>query len=253
MKKTLSLLLVLCLVCAVFTGCKSEKKETASDGFQFPDQEQSSLQESQAAPTAAPAMPQEPTEFVDLDEPNEPETENDSGNDYEPGYRTEDYWCSEFMGLQFHLPAGYFMADDAYYAELMQISAEVMGENGQLYTDYTKINSVYEMMAQDYMGNNVIVIAERTPWEVTTEEYIDSLAAQLVNVTGISYSITSIDVVNFAGMEFGSLEVIADYNSVTIHQRYLIQSRGERVISIVMSSVNPDTLDTIQNFFEPYN
>ena len=194
--------------------------------------------------------PEEPP--VDYEEPTEPETERDPDR-YEPGYRTEDYWCSEFMGLQFHLPAGYFMADDAYYAELMQISAEVMGENGQLYTDYTKINSVYEMMAQDYMGNNVIVIAERTPWEVTTEEYIDSLAAQLVNVTGISYSITSIDVVNFAGMEFGSLEVIADYNSVTIHQRYLIQSRGERVISIVMSSVNPDTLDTMQNFFEPYN
>ena len=250
MKKTLSLLLVLCLVCAVFTGCKSKKKETASDGFQFPDQDQSqSLQESQAAPTAAPALPQEPTEFVDLEEPTEPETERDPDR-YEPGYRTEDYWCSEFMGLQFHLPAGYFMADDAYHAELMQISLESMGEYGQILMDYAQIYCVYEMMAQDKWGNNVIVMAEQNVQNVDIDEYMDALIMKLTALG--THSLRNLDTINFCGEEYSCLDMVADYNGVTVYQRFLLRVKGDRIIGMVMSGSSTAALDSIMEDFEAY-
>lgn len=244
MKKSIALILVLCTLCSVFAGCKSKKSGTSGEGFTFPSNEQEN--------TSATAKPAAPTEAPTQAPVTEPDKEYDPDT-YVPGVKTDNYWGSEFMGLAFYLPKGFYMADDEYLSQLMQVGMEaVFGEDGEFLLDYVNIYCVYEMMAQDTRGNNVIVMAEKNLRNYSVDAYADALTAQLLSISGIDYTLENRYDVTFAGMEFTCLDLVADYGSAIVYQRYLLQAKGDRIIGLIISAQDSESRDTVQNYFEAY-
>lgn len=248
MKKWIALILVFCTLCSVFTGCKPKKSGSSGEGFTFPD----SKPDSTSAATKSTAPAEAPTQAPATETPTETDIEYDPDT-YVPGVKTDNYWGSEFMGLAFYLPEGFYMADDEYLSQLMQVGMDaVFGEDGEFLLDYVNIYCVYEMMAQDTRGNNVIVMAEKNLQNYSVDAYADALTTQLLSISGIDYTLENRYDVIFAGMEFTCLDLVADYGSAIVYQRYLLQAKGDRIIGLIISAQDSESRDTVQNYFEAY-
>lgn len=213
MKKLISLLLFIFILCGVLSGCSGKNTNTVNNT--------SSDSKSQKA-------------------------------EYSPGTRTDKEFRSEWIGIKYTLSDDMAMATEEELESMMQIGADMLYEDsntGKKMIDYAKVNTVYEMMASDLTGNNVIVMAEKLSLsKITVEQYITAFKQQLEK-TSASTTYSDVTSRTVAGIDFTQLTCTLSVNGASATQTYLFKKMENRMIGIVVTHQSPERLDTLlQNF-----
>lgn len=228
MKKVLAFLMSALLIAGLFAGCSDTKADPGSD-----------------TTTAAAG-----TEDATVDSTSAVELPAD----YTVGVRTETDWKSAYIGLQYKLSAEQIMATEEELQQMMQIGADVLIENGagDKLVDYAKITTIYEMMAADIYGNNVIVMAEKLAFSnITMEQYTVAMKTQMESLNvPVTFSDAAVQTV--AGIDFTRLDCTMSVSDVSVLQTYLLTKMDNRMVAIVLSYQEAGTLEKLLEGFAPY-
>jgi len=166
-----------------------------------------------------------------------PEPENQVDETYTKGTLTDTSFESRFLNLRFDLPDGFIMATEEDMAELMNIGAETFGIESEA-VDYALISTVYEMMATAPLGApNVILIAEKLVFRnMTEEQYLNALKAQLSEVPGVDYTFPGdTESVVIAGETYSKLVTELSAHGQTMYQDYIFRRLGDRMIGFIVT------------------
>ena len=229
-------LLALLLLVALAAGCTQPPVE--SDPTAAPAAEPT------AAPTAEPT--QEPT----------PEPTPEPDVNYTAGTRTDTSYESTWLGLSYTLPSDMVMATDDEINTLMNIGADMLIEDeatGQQMIDYSKVTVVYEMMAVSIDGTRNVQVLAEVPMlaNMTAEQYIALLEAQLPALVSGTELLGSSSM-ELCGKTYQTLDYAVDIgDGIPVYGRYLVIKQGDRMGSIVLSSTDAASLDTMLEDFAP--
>jgi len=159
---------------------------------------------------------------------------------YERGILTETSFESKFLDIKFDLPQGFVMATEEDMLQIMNIGLETMDKN-KMVVDFAKLTTVYEMMASSPMGfPNVSVMVERLILSsLSTDQYLEALKANLLNVSAIDYEISDKFIeVEIAGQTYKQLSAVL--SGLNVFQNYIFRKQGNRMAGFITTY----TLDT---------
>jgi len=164
--------------------------------------------------------------------PNSPSAS--AGNvEYQKGILTDKNWESRFLDLRFTMPSGYVMATESEVRGMMEIAADVVN------IDYSKLSTVYEMMATSFPSGhpNVIVMVEKLSLSnMTIEQYVAALKIQLSSITTMTYSFSSdLTDVTIAGHVYKQFSAECQANGMTILQNIILRKIDNRVAGLIVS------------------
>ena len=224
MKKWIAALLTIFALSTLLTGCmKSPLPAEPSDSQPSSSQTESSLNESSA-----------------------------SEKEYIPGVRTEKDYTSEVLGLKFTLTDTMVMATDEEILNMMQAGADLYEDSaaGQQMLDYSKISSVYEMMAVDSAtGGNVMVVAEKLPFSSMTEEqYIASVKRQYEQ-TAVEVEYEEVTKTTLGKAEFTNLSYVMTVDGVKANQTMLFKKLGNLMYAVSLTYYSEDGYNQLLNSF----
>jgi hypothetical protein len=161
------------------------------------------------------------------------------GDAYQKGTLTATSMESEFLNLKFTLPSGYYMASEQDLIDLMDFGAEIVyADKDKKLVDYTKANTVYEMMASTQEGlPNVSVIVEKLPLSsLTVDQYIEAFKAQLADMDMMSVSFSGgAETGMFAGKSYQKLSAVTTAYDMEMLQEYLVRKIDNRIVCITIT------------------
>lgn len=210
--KKLSLLLAFVLVLTMLTACGSgdNPSEKATD-----------------APNAAATDAAE----------NTPEPAKFSRGSFSSDGKT---YTSDFLGISFTLPEGWFFLSDEEIAEVMNLGAEIAFEDGaENANKQIEQTTTYDMMASSELGDtNVSLMFENLSLQIggksmTEMDYIDILTEQLSALEVIGYELAEPTEKYLVGDTYSVLGAsIPDYST---YQEYYIRRVGNYMLAIIFT------------------
>ena len=159
--------------------------------------------------------------------------------DYFPGVTTDTEWSSEWIGLSYTLGDGYTFASHEEINSMMELSADVflVDESGNPLYDYSKLNVIYEMMAYDASGSNLIIMCEANQMNLSEAQYFAAMKRQLKQAD-MEYVFSDLTEVTIGDVTMRKTQAYTDDYGIRMYQIYLVRVYGDRVISIIASSSN---------------
>ena len=158
---------------------------------------------------------------------------------YEAGTIDENGYSSKWLGLSFTPSDNIVIATE-----------EEMRELG-MYNE-TQAGGVCEMMATDAVTfGSVVVMVEAAVEELSAENYVDALKAQLDSqLDGVMYS----DVVKekILGAEYTCFEYGVDAYGVSLSQTMLVRKLADRIVSICFTYSSDAEFEALFDCFKAY-
>lgn len=162
--------------------------------------------------------------------------------EFSMGEWNDNVYTNEFLGLKFKLPEGWTYASDEEIADMMNLGTEFLNDDQKVAAEVSKLTSAYYMVANDpNTGNNVSIISEKPVMEVSTENYMNQLKAQLSAVESINYEIGETSKEKIADREYDTLTASASMSGVKITQKYYIYKMDKYFIGIITTSTTGET------------
>lgn len=162
--------------------------------------------------------------------------------EFSMGEWNDNVYTNEFLGLKFKLPEGWTYASDEEIADMMNLGTEFLNDDQKVAAEVSKLTSAYYMVANDpNTGNNVSIISEKPVMEVSTENYMNQLKAQLSAVESINYEIGETSKEKIADREYDTLTASASMSGVKITQKYYIYKMDRYFIGIIATSTTGET------------
>lgn len=229
MKKAIKIALIVLLAISmlfVLTGCgKEDEKIREKDSIKDNEEIISESKDSES-------------ENLESEDKENEETEVDfsmgewNGNAYE----------NEFLGLKFNLPTGWTYSSDEEIAQMMNVGAELLGDDLKMAAEMAKLTSVYYMVANNpNTGDSVTILTEKPVMDVTTEYYLNQLKTQLQSVQSMNYEIGNTSKEKISGKEFDTLTVTASMSGIEVSQKYYVHKMGEYFIGIIVTSTSGES------------
>jgi len=148
------------------------------------------------------------------------------------------------------------MASDEELAEMLGIGTDALSDAGDFSDAQLKLaelTSVYEMFAYDALGNNVNVTVEKTPVNMSAEDYMDALSQTLLAITAISYEqVSEPETVELGGVEYVKSSFVGTTNGQTMNQDYYVRIVDNMPTSIIVSYSSDDAAAKIAGAFGAY-
>jgi len=218
MKKTLKVLLVLAMLCAVtltLVGCGNEentnKDNTVNNNQNNEDKEQT----------------------VEISR----------------GEWQDNKYVNEFAGIEFNLPEGWEKYSDEEIAQLMNIGVEALNEDQQKLAELAEQSGVYGMVVNNpSTAANVMVMIEKPVLKVTPEYYLSSVKQQLEAVTTMDYQVGETYTTKIANEDYYALD--AEVTGYPISQHYFIKEVDDCFVAIIVTTTAEGQLEEIVNCFE---
>ncbi len=169
-----------------------------------------------------------------------------AGEKYVRGTVAGDTWTSDWLGLTYTLTDGFQFTPEEELESLMEITADTIfeDENGEAYVDYSKVDVVYEMMAYHDDGSNVVVSSEMNMTGLREKEYMEYIRLQIVQAA-IEYDFTELYDFQVGNVVMKRSDGFTYAYGDLLYQTYLLLTRGDRIISIVVSAPQKDAVEKI--------
>lgn len=141
------------------------------------------------------------------------------------------------------------MASDEEINAMMDIGADEMelDESGKQLIDLAKMTLVYEMMAisMDGTGSNIQIIAEKPALAgITAAQYVGLLQSQLPSLVE-DVVLGELFTAELAGAAYEAFDYSMLSNGSELFGRYLVRKQGDRIVSIVLTSLDPAAFDAM--------
>lgn len=222
MKKLLTMIMALMMLCAVLAGCG-------------PDADNKDNAENNTPPVSdVQDNAEEKIEFV-------------------PGVRTERDYTNESIGLKFTLNDQMVMASDEEMSNMMELGVDIVFEDtdmGKKLKDISEISTVYDMMAVDIFTNsNVIIMAEKLQFSgITLSQYIDALKIQL-DSTGLVSEYKDVYDTELCGITFSNLTYTMSFDGAELIQTMLFEKLGDRIVAISFTYFDDESYNAMLECF----
>jgi hypothetical protein len=174
-----------------------------------------------------------------------------------PGQWVEsDLFVSEWLGIQFQLPAGWDAPSDR---ELEQILGA-----GALLLEYTDVelseemveamedNVAHDMYVINYItGSTVQIMLERVPRALRNMEMDKVLEQSLEHLEdmGVEHSTIRNETVYIGELEFHVIDVVMNVFGMELHMSTFINLKGRNIISIAIGATDQSVIDDILGYF----
>lgn len=165
-----------------------------------------------------------------------------------------DTYTSEFAGITFTLPEGWIFGTDQELAELMNMTADTMAEEGQGMTaEMMKQQTIFDMMAKDpATGNNVLVqienLAASMSTNMTVEQYVDVTIESTAGLAGYDFAVGETSAKTLSGQEYTYLPI--HENTYGFDQNLFVRKVDKYMVNVMVTLMNSDTdLDAILGQF----
>ena len=218
MKKTLKVLLVLVMLCAVtlaLVGCGNDentnKDNTVNNNQNNEDKEQT----------------------VEISR----------------GEWKDNKYVNEFAGIEFNLPEGWEKYSDEEIAQLMNIGVETLNEDQQKLAELAEQSGVYGMVVNDpSTAANIMLMIEKPVLKVTPDYYLSSVKQQLEAVEAMNYEVGETYTTKIANEDYYALD--ATVTGYPISQHYFIKAVDDCFVAIIVTTTAEGQLEEIVNCFE---
>jgi hypothetical protein len=169
---------------------------------------------------------------------------------YVRGSIVGDTWTNQWLGISYTLTDGFSFTSEEKLYELMQITSDTIFEDdqGNSFVDYSMLDTVYEMMAYHNNGSNVVVISEMNMTGLTENEYMNYIRLQIIQAA-LEYNFTELYDFQLGSVSMKRCDGSTTAYGAMVYQTYLLYARGDRIISIVISSPHEDTVENIITSF----
>lgn len=249
LKKNIFVLLIACVMATLMVGCNNNSSKNTKDEEGVVSNNSSKIVENEKDDVS------ENSSKIDIDEKDVVSKDSSQNTDYTKGVMTETGFESEYLNLKFTLPEGFVMATEEEINSMMDIGADAMGLDGTS-VDYTKLSTVYEMMAVGSTGvPNVSLAVEKLALSnMTVDQYLDALKSQLSNLSNVNYEFRDITSVEIAGQEYKKLDMKVELNGGTMLQSYILRKDNDRMVAFVTTNLegNEEELNALMAAFSEY-
>ncbi|MBQ6806397.1 MAG: hypothetical protein IJO97_03075 [Lachnospiraceae bacterium] len=200
----------------------------------------------------------EEVESAEVEEDAEVEAEEETeeeAEDYTKGTLNGNVFESEWMGIRFEAPEGYSLSTEEEIEAALLAGGELMYEEDvEELLDYTKLTTVYEMIAQEseYGDPNVSLTVVKTPYDAKT--FVDATLIQAQSVEGISITLLNeeAEIVELAGKEFEKYATEMNYDGYLMLQDYYFTRQDDRMIYMVLTYTDEAAAEEIMSGFSAY-
>ena len=220
MKKTLKILLVLLMLCAVtltLVGC-GDKEETNKNGK---------------------------VENVE----NNRDDNDENTTKFDRGEWDGDQYINNFADIKFNLPEGWEKASDEDIAKLMNVGNEFLNEDQQKFAELAEQTTVYGMVVNDPSTSaSVMITIEKPILKVTPENYLTSVKQQLEMVEAMKYVVGEQYTTEIAGDEYYSID--AEVPAYSVYQSYFVKEVDDYIVGIIITTATEAQKEEITDYFE---
>ena len=181
-----------------------------------------------------------------------PETSNDNTKKIELGTWQDNIYTNNFLNIKYTLPDSWSVTTNDELAEHMKTDVDTLTDSNKL----SELSVVYHFMVIDETtGNNVILLSEKDNVS-SIRTYINSVKAQLKNVTTMKYTIGDENDETINGIKYKTLEVDCNIENQVLKQKYYIVKDNDYFTSIIVTNVTTNNLNFMNeviNSFEKLN
>ena len=173
-------------------------------------------------------------------------------NEFVRGSVSENGWQSEWIGLKFELADNMTMSSAEDIENMMEIGADAYFTDslGEKAVDYSKVAAVYEMMAIDELGNNVIVMAEKLPNPlISMDQYIEAFRNTLGESLIEDVQLSEKEDYTLAGQEYTKVELSYKLSGIEISQTCLFRKQSDRMIGIMFTEIRDGAFEKMAAMF----
>ena len=158
-------------------------------------------------------------------------------------------YVNDFAGVTFNLPEGWAKYSDEEIAQLMNIGVETLNEDQQKLAELAEQSGVYGMVVNDpSTAANIMVMIEKPVLKVTPDYYLSSIKQQLEAVDAMDYEVGETYTTKIANEDYYALDaVVAGY---PISQHYFIKAVDDCFVAIIVTTTAEGQLEEIVNCFE---
>lgn len=173
---------------------------------------------------------------------------------YVPGVLEGDTYTNSYLGYSFTLPEGWSFATQEELDEMMVGADELIKEDMKEAYEYSKLATIYDMVAMDGYGRNIMVMLDNLKMYLggmNTDEaqYIDTLNSQLSGISeevvyqtvGYPYDISAL------GRQWKVLTVEAvDYG---FYQTYCVSKLDNYMVAVIITSDDVVDISDLSDYF----
>jgi hypothetical protein len=176
--------------------------------------------------TPADGASEEDTPADPPEQPTEPEETLQAGGPMRRGTWDGNIFTSEYLGLRFAKPEGWFIATDEEIAELTGIGMEFFADDVDIdaLMELAAVTTVYDMMATGIEGVSVSILYEQLIFpatRLTAREYIEVMAEMVVSV-GMDVDLDFPETTRIGYFDWYSFRSVMDVFGMNIYGHYFI-------------------------------
>lgn len=177
--------------------------------------------------------------------------ETDANNRISRGVINENIYTNSFAEIVFTKPSFWTFATD----EELEINFGIVLDG---YTEFEqsfiKNSTIYDMMVTSPLGSNLMIMYEDLSvsgaQNVSMDMYVKNLLYQLEQQQeALTYTLKESYETDLGGVEYTVLDLEAEADGFTIHQRYYLRKKGKYMIGILMSATSDSEIEKMEDMF----
>ena len=175
-----------------------------------------------------------------------------SEKSFQRGTVENNTYTSTFIGLKLKLDDSWTFSSDEEMLEMMDLGSELLSDQQKLAAEISKQQTVYDAMAQQASGSNVIIMFENMSLTDDGNSYDETRYAEVLkqqlDLSDLTYSYDDLKTIKIADENYLLLSTKTEYNSVQIEQSFLIRKIDSYMAVICITSFpDVDTTISVQN------
>lgn len=178
--------------------------------------------------------------------------EEEKGVDENPkinlGKWEENVYINGDLEIKFRLPEGWEPATKKEIAKIMNLSEDMLADEGKYMSEVAKQTTVCYAMATDpATGNNIIIMSEKATMPL--EKYIETVKSQITSMQGMTYNVEQEGTEKLASKDYSAItlsESVYGYKQ----KQYITEKDGNFIVITMTNFTQEDIFNQLAINFQ---